>query len=82
MAVCCSTAKACKLMCNTNMCTVKSAIPMALQAFPHPLARLNAIKDTKVAGYRNYLSYMAVDEFTYTGTSGAGTRSQFLSVAY
>lgn len=40
---------------------------MAMQAFPHPLARLNAIKDTRVAGYRNYLSYMAVDEFTYTG---------------
>ena len=40
---------------------------MAVQAFPHPLARLNAIKDTRAAGYRNYLSYMAVDEFTYTG---------------
>lgn len=40
---------------------------LAVKAFPHPLARLNAIKDTRMAGYRNYLSYMAVDEFTYTG---------------
>lgn len=39
----------------------------AMQAFPHPLARLNAVKDTRAAGYRNLLSYMAVDEFTYTG---------------
>lgn len=45
----------------------KANVLLAVQAFPHPLARLNATKDTRMAGYRNYLSYMAVDEFTYTG---------------
>lgn len=50
-------------------------VVVAVQAFPHPLARLNAIKDTRVAGYRNYLSYMAVDEFTYTGMPSAPSSS-------
>ncbi|KAL3162062.1 hypothetical protein ABBQ38_009126 [Trebouxia sp. C0009 RCD-2024] len=57
-------------------CAEKLGVPLHMfftmpwsptKAFPHPLARLNAIKDTRMAGYRNYLSYMAVDEFTYTG---------------
>ncbi|KAL0052666.1 hypothetical protein WJX82_005636 [Trebouxia sp. C0006] len=57
-------------------CAEKLGVPLHMfftmpwsptKAFPHPLARLNAVKDTRAAGYRNYLSYMAVDEFTYTG---------------
>lgn len=57
-------------------CAEKLQVPLQMfftmpwsptKAFPHPLARLNELKDSRRAGLRNYLSYMAVDEFTYTG---------------
>ena len=38
-----------------------------LQAFPHPLARLNPIKDSQMAGVRNNLSYVVVNELVHDG---------------
>eukprot|EP00891_Asterochloris_glomerata_P004480 jgi/Astpho2/4480/e_gw1.00067.94.1_t len=35
--------------------------------FPQPLARLNHVEDSRMIGIRNYLSYLAVDDFTWAG---------------
>ena len=40
---------------------------LPLQAFPHPLARLNVVKDTTMAGLRNQLSYSVVNEMVFSG---------------
>ena len=40
-----------------------------LQAFPHPLARIKNVRDSRPSSIamRNYLSYLVVNEYTYTG---------------
>ena len=38
-----------------------------LQAFPHPLARLNQVADSNMAGVRNNLSYLVINEIVYDG---------------
>lgn len=38
-----------------------------LQAFPHPLARLNVVADTTMTGLRNQLSYSVVNEMVFSG---------------
>ena len=40
---------------------------VCLQYFPQPLARLNHVEDSRMIGIRNYLSYLAVDDFTWAG---------------
>ena len=38
-----------------------------VQAFPHPLARLNVVQDTAMTGLRNQLSYSVVNEMVFSG---------------
>ena len=45
----------------------KALSAVCLQYFPQPLARLNHVEDSRMIGIRNYLSYLAVDDFTWAG---------------
>ena len=47
-----------------------------LQNYPHPLARIQNVRDTRPSSVaiRNYLSYVVVNEFTYTGLSNVFNR--------
>ncbi|KAK9830159.1 hypothetical protein WJX72_010056 [[Myrmecia] bisecta] len=60
-------------------CAEKLGVPLHMfftmpwtptKAFPHPLARLNNVKSSRLIGLRNYLSYIAVNELLYSGMSG------------
>lgn len=46
---------------------LKAPPAVCLQYFPQPLARLNHVEDSRMIGIRNYLSYLAVDDFTWAG---------------
>lgn len=47
-----------------------------MQNFPHPLSRIQNVRDTRPSSIaiRNYLSYIVVNEYTYTGLSSIFNR--------
>lgn len=47
-----------------------------LQNYPHPLSRMQNVRDTRPSSVaiRNYLSYIVVNEYTYTGLSNIFNR--------
>jgi len=49
---------------------------VCLQNFPHPLSRMKNVRDTRPSSIaiRNYLSYIIVNEYTYTGLSNVFNR--------
>ena len=58
--------KAAALCCFEKL-HFKAPSAVCLQYFPQPLARLNHVEDSRMIGIRNYLSYLAVDDFTWAG---------------